>query len=74
MRIMEDYSENSENPKRLHNVPLHVCEGCGKCNYRDMSVDELIKQCVRHPDRLKKGVYARPEVLEALEEEANLER
>lgn len=55
--------------KKRHDVPLHICRGCGKCNYRDKDVEELIRECVRFPERFKEGVYAKPEVLKALEEE-----
>ncbi len=55
--------------RRRHDVPLHVCRGCGKCNFREKDLETLIRKCVRFPERLREGVYARPEVLEALEEE-----
>jgi hypothetical protein len=51
-----------------HNVPLHICKGCGKCSYKEKSLEDLIKECVKYPDRFREGLYARPEVIRALEE------
>ncbi len=60
--------------KKRHEVSLHICGGCGKCNYRDGDLEDLIRECVKFPERFKEGVYARPEVLKALEEEERARR
>lgn len=59
---------------KKHDVPLHICRGCGKCYASDKRLENLIKGAVRYPERFKEGVCARPEVLRALEEEATSEK
>jgi len=51
-----------------HNVPLHICKGCGKCYSKEKALDDLVKECVKYPERFREGLYARPEVIQALEE------
>lgn len=58
------------NIKKKHNVPLHVCKGCGSCYAAEKRLENLIKESVRYPERFKEGVYARPEVLKSLEKES----
>jgi len=48
----------------------HVCLGCGSCYRKEVALEKLVKESVRNPERFKKGVYARQEVLKALEEES----
>jgi hypothetical protein len=55
---------------KKHDVPLHVCKGCGKCSTKGKSWDDLVKEFVKHPDRFTEGVCAKPEVLDALKKDS----
>ena len=52
---------------KKQDLPQHVCRGCGKCYTKGKNWEDLIKDYVKHPNRFKEGVCAKPEVLSALE-------